>query len=112
VQVLLGAWGGVGGGQHRTASRIACIIGTSSGTAASADLIVSTSVSNSVHSTLALFAKYRKNVRSLTPASAVICSMVVFSKPRSVNSRSAISGRAAGQPGKPRSRAPLSGPQL
>jgi len=63
----------------------------SSGTAASADLIISTSVSNSVHSTLAFVVKYRKNVRSLTPASAAICSIVVLSNPRDANKRSAIS---------------------
>ena len=53
--------------------------------------MVSTSVSNSLHSTLALVVKYRKNVRSLTPASAAICSIVVLSNPCSEKSRSAIS---------------------
>ena len=40
--------------------------------------MASTSVSNSLHSTLALVVKNRKNVRSLTPASAAICSIVVL----------------------------------
>ena len=70
---------------------MASIIGTSGGTAASASRIVPTSVSNSLHSTLALELKYRKNVRLLTPAPAEIWSIVVASNPCSENSRSAIS---------------------
>jgi hypothetical protein len=69
---------------------MASIIGTSSGTTASAARIVATSVSKSAQSTLAFVVKYRKKVRSLTPASAAICSMVVFSNPCSAKSVSAM----------------------
>jgi hypothetical protein len=83
---------------------MASIIGTSSGTSASAARMECTSASNSVHSTLAFVAKYRKKVRSLTPASAVICSIVVLSNPFSTNSRSAIwrSSRELVAGGRPR----------
>src|SRR6201989_3124428 len=70
---------------------MASIIGTPAGTSASAARITSTSWSNSLHSTLALELKYRKNVLLLTPASAAICSIVVLSKPWPVNRRRAIS---------------------
>jgi len=87
-----------------TTWRIASISGTSSPAARNADCSARTSPSKARHSAAALESKYLKNVRRLTPAAAAICSTVVSSKPRSVNSRSAISSswRALVPGGRPR----------